>query len=174
MKNRIIIVFIFCTFISLILPNYCFSQTKNSNLEKNSIQISIGSYFLLYENININYERILIQNIGKDKASFFTRIGGGLEAVLFENNGMYINNQYGFFFGKGNHFFEWSIGPCYLYTFDNPDLDSDWPGIKLSKGYIFFPFPSVGWRFQKPDDHFIIRVGASLPESIYFGVGYTF
>lgn len=109
---------------------------------------------------------------------FFTRISYGIASSFWDDDNdddaMYINNQYGFLLGKANSHFEVSIGPCYWRYRDGHDWDTDFPGIKLSDGYLFFPFPAVGWRYQKPDGHFVFRTGLSLPEAIYAGVGFVF
>ena len=36
------------------------------------------------------------------------------------------------------------------------------------------PSFTVGWRFQKPNKHLMIRAGLSWPETLYVGIGIPF
>jgi hypothetical protein len=33
---------------------------------------------------------------------------------------------------------------------------------------------SAGYRLQRPEKHFMLRTGVGVPESFYFGLGWSF
>lgn len=151
-------------FLSIFLPK-THSQKEISvatGLNNNSIQLNIG-YLLLYGTININYERVLKQYLWDKNISSFAKIGIGFFGN-FGGTGGYTSAQLGILTGENKHHLEISGGVCLNV-----------PKFGWGDDPIGFPIAAnVGWRIQKPGNHFIFRLGAGLPESIYFGLGFSF
>ena len=93
------------------------------------------------------------------KISSFVKIGTGGYA-LWGIGGQYILAQYGILIGAKKHHLELGAGPNY---FISGDLVGELPFTT-----------TLGWRIQKSGGNFIFRMGASLPEAVYIGLGVSF
>jgi hypothetical protein len=111
---------------------------------------------------NINYERNLIQ---KSKSFSNVRIGFGHASILIAGEGKYINAAVVHLIGKKNSHLEINLGMKYMVTNSISDP-------KFSETYI--PEAFLGYRFEKPSQGLIFRVGVSYPTLINIGVGYKF
>ncbi len=91
----------------------------------------------------------------------FVKVGyGGLAALLFDE-GTYAIGQLGFLLGGNKSYFEGALGG--FYNIEQSIFLND-----------FVPSFSAGYRMQKIDGHFLLRAGISLPETVYFGIGFAF
>lgn len=129
-------------------------NTRETGFNKNAIygNIGIGG---LYFTATGYYERIITQ---KNKIASFIKVGTGGYA-LWGVGGQFILAQCGILTGRKKHHLELGAGPNYII---NGDLQGDLP---LSA--------TIGWRIQKPGGNFIFRMGASLPEAFYVGIGFS-
>ncbi|SIN76250.1 hypothetical protein [Algoriphagus halophilus] len=136
------------------------AQTEEPQPEfyKNSLQGSLG-FAGLFAAATSNYERIISLPQGKWITATYLRFGIGAYGV-WGGKGNFTYLQYGVFTGKKANHFEISAGPNIGFK----EVDSEIPVISFSTGY----------RLQKPGKHFMLRTGVGLPESIYFGLGWSF
>ncbi len=158
MKNlNLFVLTLICSFI---LHGSALSQEVSNThaFYKNSLQGTIG-FAGVYAAATSNYERLLSQPSDKWITANFLRFGIGAYGV-WGGYGNYTYLQYGFFTGKKASHFEFSIGPNIGFN----EVDSEVPFVSASTGY----------RMQKPGKHFMLRAGVGLPESLYFGLGWSF
>lgn len=128
----------------------------NEGLNKNAIYGSVG--FVAFGTATVYYERRFNSN---GRLSSFIKIGAGAYALPGSGSGgQYILAQYGLLTGSKKHHLEMGIGP-------NLFLNGEWRDNA--------PFTAtIGWRIQRPFDNYIFRIGASWPEGIYIGIGFSF
>lgn len=136
------------------------AQGKNYDrvlLNKNAIYGTIGSLGFYFTATGY-YERILKQQMWNKPISSFVKAGFGAEAHWL-GKGTYVLAQYGLLVGRKAHHLEVGVGPSYFIP-----------------GYFqgFFPSATLGWRVQKPGGYFNYRMGISVPEAIYMGIGVAF
>lgn len=139
---------------------HAYSHNEKSNndlLNTNAIYGNVGSGGLYFTATGY-YERLLKQNMWERHISSFVKIGFGGETHWL-GKGTYFLAQYGLLLGGKTHHLEMGLGPSYF-------IPGYFEGI--------FPSATVGWRIQKPGGSFIFRMGASVPEAIYLGVGVSF
>ena len=139
--------------------NYSYGQKENPQekiFNKNTIYGSIGSGGLYFSATGY-YERIITQN---DKISSFVKAGYGGYST-WGGGAQYVIAQYGILTGSKKHHLEIGAGPGYFIN-NGPDLVD----IPISA--------TIGWRIQNPSSNFIFRTGASLPEALYVGIGFSF
>jgi len=159
-RNRnnfpLIIVFFFCSI------NFVFGQQETPqgvSLNKNAIYANVGTAGLYFTATGY-YERMITQS---RKIATFAKIGIGGYGTIDEDSGEYILAQYGLLTGaKKKHHLEIGAGPAYSINDDD--------GVE---GELLFT-ATVGWRIQKPGKNFMFRMGASFPEALYVGLGYSF
>jgi len=130
-------------------------NAQHVELNKNAIYGNVGTAGLYFTATGY-YERIIIQ---QSKISHFIKVGTGGYA-LWGEGGQYILGQYGILTGSKKHHLELGAGPNW---FLNGDLKGDLPFTA-----------TIGWRIQKPGNHFMFRMGASFPEAVYVGLGISF
>ena len=158
MKNlNLFVLTLICSFI---LYGSALSQevTNTPAFYKNSLQGTIG-FAGVYAAATSNYERILSQPSDKWISATYLRFGIGAYGV-WGGSGNYTYLQYGFFTGKKASHFEINAGPNIGFNEDSSEV----PIIAASAGY----------RMQKPGKHFMFRTGIGFPESLYFGLGWSF
>ncbi|MEN2283085.1 hypothetical protein AAGF08_13160 [Algoriphagus sp. SE2] len=154
----------YCFMIFSICYFTSFSESKAQDTEtssefyKNSLQGTLG-FAGLYAAATSNYERILSFPKGKFVTATYLRAGLGAYGV-WGGNGNYFYAQYGIFTGKKASHFEISAGPNFGFN----ENSSEVPVIAASAGY----------RLQRPGKHFMLRTGLGFPESLYFGLGWSF
>lgn len=148
----------FLTCVICIIAISTFSQKETEEdvgFNKNAIYANVGSG-LLYFTATGYYERMLTQN---SKISSFVKVGAGGYA-LWGVGGQFILAQYGILTGAKTHHLELGVGPSYF-------INGDMQGALPFSG-------TIGWRIQKPGGNFIFRMGASWPEAVYVGLGFSF
>lgn len=158
MRAFFIIPLLFFLFISTTYRTYGQESETPVPFFKNSLQGSLG-FAGLYGAATSNYERLLTQPTGKWVTATYLRFGIGAYGS-WGGKGNYTYLQYGFFTGKKGSHFELSAGPNIGFN----EEYSDTPIIAASTGY----------RMQKPGKHFMLRAGIGVPESLYFGLGWSF
>lgn len=137
---------------------------KEIQLNKNAIYINGGVEYLsdhdgTFAITSFYMERIIKQKMWDVNLSSYVRIGIGFQ-FDYEDSYKYIIAQYGLLTGSNAHHLEVAAGLNYNYNeYFNRTL----------------PFSiNIGWRFQKPAKHLILRVGTGSPEILYFGFGFSF
>jgi len=130
--------------------------------KKNALTVSVG---MLNEAgiIGIEYERILI---GGNNNSYFKLLIRPGVAMVFQTGGffsIYIAQTHwlygGFLTGKKNSHMEIAIG--YVSFSDSGFYDSNL-GFEL------------GYRFQKPGEKFLFRIGSGMPTILFVSIGISF
>ena len=159
-KNRVRLVLVML-FVSSSINLIYAQEAKSQEVEfnNNAIYGNVG-YGGLYVTATGYFERMIKQKMWNRNISSFVRVGFGAEAH-WEGGGMYVLAQYGLLTGAKTHHLEIGLGPSY---FISGDLKGDVPPIS----------GTVGWRIQKPGRNFIFRMGASWPEAVYLGLGFSF
>ena len=114
-------------------------------------------YFELYGNgmgLSINYERIFSQNgsINFCGRIGFSKINDPISGVG-ENDINVIPVEFLFFAGNNSHF-EFGFGLTTFYQMSN---------VSNAYKFAFVAIPRIGYRFQKPNGHFVLRLGLTLP-----------
>ena len=101
--------------------------------------------------------------MSNSNVSSFIKIGMG-QFYTWGGDGGYSIAQIGLVTGENKHHLEISAGASF-----------NWPETGWGDSAAGQPFSgNVGWRIQKPDGHFIFRMGLGLPETFYFGFGFSF
>lgn len=149
------------TFILLIIvPFMAFSQ-RDSSSRKNSFFLNLSVF-----TPGVGYERIINKGSSvKWKASF------NLSTNPVSSYYIITNPTIGFFTGKNKHHFELDAGVS--LWFDGGGGCPTCPGI-YKRLELILPSIHLGYRYQKPSNQFIFRVGAGFPEIILLGVGRNF
>jgi hypothetical protein len=144
----------FCfIFILLTLSTRCFSQ----DAPKNAVFFELGGNGILY---SFNYER-----------QFNNQLLGRIGISYFSND-LQIPLTFGKLFGEEKHHFEVSSGITYQNQLMNDNYDygyyyTDWEPVRKN---VMFLTGFVGYRFQKPEGHFLFRAGLTPLFEIYDSV----
>ena len=88
---------------------------------------------------------------------------GYYERIITQNDKIssFVKAGYGILTGSKKHHLEIGAGAGYFIN-NGPDL-------------VDIPITAtIGWRIQNPRSNFIFRMGASLPEALYIGIGFSF
>jgi len=142
-------------------------KLQEVELKKNAIYGSVG-FMLMHVTGTVYYERIK-----KLDSSFstFANVGIGRFAN-WNGDGGYSTFKVGLLSGLKKHHLELGVGAGF-----------NWP--KFGSGEEIFELPftnitkfglaaNIGYRFQKPQENFMFRIGASFPETLYIGFGVPF
>ena len=127
-------------------------------IKKNSVYVT-GGIFILYYNIQLNYERVVWEPDLLLLKTVSIKTGAGWWETL-RSKGTSYSLSLSAMSGKRDWHFEYALGICYF-----PDYFVD---LK------FIPAVNGGLRYQKPGNSFIFRVGVGLPEFAYLSIGYAF
>jgi len=155
------------TIILLLFPSLSFSTFAQetdlvnppTGLKKNTIFLSLG-FVPMWAAANINYERMVYENRNWFFNSFYAKVGGG----YFETwgySGPNFNGGLTVLSGKKNSHLELDGGIAIIID--------DWDG-----DVDIYPGGALGYRFQKPGEHFVFRSGIGYPESFYVSFGLAF
>lgn len=151
--------FVFVISLLFSVNNLKAQSSNNPDVEasflKNSVQASVG-YVVFYGSLDAYYERLLGSVNNTVPAVYYLRAGGG-GINNYGNFDSYALIQLGLFTGFKTIHLEISGGAYYMFLQEE---------IKLSY--------SAGLRVQKPGSHFMFRMGAGMPETIYLGFGFCF
>jgi len=156
-----VLLFLLFSLTSFSISGQSLEQSANMNkVYKNTIITSAGLLLFLdkYTSITFQYERILAA--GKEGLDFGVSLGGG---VLYDGQYRYnlIYPRVYWLIGKKSSKAELAVGGGLLL-----DLADEQGAV--------FPAIVIGYRYQKPCQRFLFRVGVALPEGIYAGIGYRF
>lgn len=135
-------------------------KNVNSNLylKNNSIYGGVGSSGFFSFTATGYLERIIKQKMWNKNISSFVKVGYGGE-THWAGGSKYFLAHFGLLTGANKHHLELSLGPVFF----KGDLKGELP----MSG-------TIGWRVQEPEGHFIFRMGASWPEAVYLGLGFSF
>lgn len=158
----------------IINPAIAIPKTPQS---KNTIYVT-GSYLLIGGSVSVNYERLIL-NMGKNSSMFlFLRAAYGYWAVWTSGGPAGILSA-NILFLKNVHHIETGFGvvklydkKSYEYALENARLGYN-PPVK-NHYMIFNPVINVGYRYQNPENHIMLRIGLSYPEALYAGLGVNF
>ena len=102
-----------------------------------------------------SYERMIFSNPESFITSSWLGIGGGVVAEFFGDNGLAFKAFYTGLTGPNNHHLEFNLGLTYM-----SDVSS-----------TVTPLATVGYRYQKPNGHFLFRIGGGWPENVFLSLG---
>ena len=160
----------------------CFSQEVYSNTldqeRKNAIYGNLG-FVPVWFVMNGAYEHRILKTNKSFVNSLWAKVGGGYWTQI-DRGGPLAMAGLTALTGKGKHHIEVSLGFVSLYNYNDykRDLESyrivgnvkpartDYLDNQIAGG--------IGYRFQNPDNGFIVRAGVSFPEAIYVGLGFAF
>jgi len=138
---------------------------RGGTLYENSIYGSFA-FGLVMGSGTIFYERIFGKNSSEDNLMFYAKIGMGMMAT-WDSDGNYVLGQIGMLTGNRSHHFESGIGMLHFYK---GFLVDDYKGSPMGKISA-----SIGYRYQRPQGHFIFRTGVGWPEApCYVSLGISF
>ena len=144
-------------FISLSI-NVKAQDNGNSNFSpRNYINVYVG----LIE-YNINYERNIVQ---RSKSFSNVRLGFGHASLLIGGEGKYINAAFIHLIGKKNSHLETNLGVKYMVS--NSISDPQFSETLIPDAFL-------GYRYEKPLEGLIFRIGLNYPTFINLGTGYKF
>ncbi len=169
MRLRLTVLALMMTFF---IPAICSGQSEESHftgLKKNMLHFTPG-----VQGLTLSYERKLWHPEKPNPLfkTFTARIESGLFLSAFDN--IAGEEDLGSFYalsisgitGKGKNHLEFGFGVVRAEGIENIYCclaDDNWD-----------IYPSLGYRFQKPEGKFIFRVGASHPRYTYISIGYAF
>lgn len=139
---------------------------KKEGLKENLETISLNKnifHWTIYNaglagGASLSYERIFNQLDGDITISTFGRIAVGKANNFASSDVTFSIVQIGFLTGKKRHHLECGAG--FRANFTN------------KSGHPFVG--NIGWRMQKPEKHFVLKMGVGVPELLYLGVGLSF
>ena len=140
-----------------IVQKFMKETVEKTNLNKNIVHVT--SYTAgLAGGGSISYERILHQLDGNITISTFGRLAIGTSSSWMQSKVTFSIAQIGFLTGKRRHHLECGAGIRSNFT--------------DKSGHPFAG--NIGWRVQKPEKHFVFRMGVGVPELLYLGLGLSF
>ena len=144
-----------------------FCQTDDTNPINNHTITFELSNTVAYGTLSLNYESVdFLKKSDKHIAKFSLGFGRWSSELWESNTGFQFNSNFIYLFGANSHHFEADLG--LTYHFDK--------GLEKSKYAYIGTIPNVflGYRFQKPEKHFMFKIGAGWYELIQAGIGYSF
>ena len=142
----------FIIFPLFLLTILSFGQVSNKTvpifINKNSVQVELFGHGLFY---SLNYERLIL-NSTKFKTT--VQIGCSYYPPVTDIRDFWFPILINEIFTFNQHHFELGVGQVYINEAirDNNNKAISWIGDK-------FLTARIGYRFQKPDSHLIIRAG---------------
>jgi hypothetical protein len=124
------------------------AQDTNKFVKLNSVQLELGGHGLVY---SLNYERILLNYnrfklAGQVGFSYYPPFTGFIDYwIPISINGMFSIRNHHIELGSG-----FIINRVSSRDFYNNAIDWDWEGFLSAR---------IGYRYQKPDGHFLFRAG---------------
>lgn len=151
-------------------------------LYKNAIYVSGGTLGATFGFINGSVERMIWGNNHRIIQSVFIRASIGkykTGEVLsgFFHSSKYILTSYlgtmGVLIGREKSYAEFGFGIA--YSDGTETVTSGWTGNINNRDYTeLTPALNLGYRYQKPGDNFLFRIGIGYPELYYIGLGICF
>jgi len=159
MKKIFIITVLFVLSNSLVKAQEEKKDSLKINLNKNSINLSLGpgGILLAFLPAHVSYERLFQGKIFGSRNSAILDLGVG-GALIWDSESQFIINRFGILTGSGHRHFEAKAGVCFSW--------GSHQGL--------FPSASIGYRKQKPGSHFIFRTGIGFPDALYVSWGFSF
>ena len=161
---------LFLTFLAFIHINVAGQEKTDSThneftfLKRNVVYGDVG-FFLLGGSINLNYEHILKER----KNGFLSLKGTYGQWVFWDIYGDLFSVTADFVHGKQDHHMEIDVGAVLLVEVDSYNEHRRWEGNVIPLPVLF-----GGYRFQKPDGHFVFKTGLGFPSVVQVGIGYAF
>jgi len=147
-----------------------------TELKKNMIYMTVG-FAGLYAVVNGNYERVIAYNEKTFFKYYLVRVGGGYWGA-WGGEGTQAVAGFTTLSGSRKSHLELHLGVAYIfdkYSYDNDvSYSSGSEKPKRSDYTNISPAGAVGYRYQKPGGHFVLRTGVAFPESFYVSVGFCF
>lgn len=146
MKSIYFLIVFLCSAFLALAQNDKYDNAPSTHYKPNVVYGELLGNGALY---SINYERMLRQKKGElANKQFSIRIGFSyISHSYVEYN--YIPLEFIWFKGEGKHHFEYGIG---LTT----QLGQNYLGYRR---YRFFVTPRIGYRYQNPNGHLVLRIG---------------
>lgn len=166
-KHKIILAFLIPLICLILINNRAFSQeSKLGHKNINNIygELGFGGFWdvqLFWFSYSIYYETELGNQLGNKNVSSLVRFGLGQIGTDNGKTYNYSKIQYELLFGKRSHHLELIGGLNYYFGLNKGNKKK----LNLST--------SIGWRYQKPDNKFIFRVGVGYPDVIHLGFGWS-
>ena len=167
----------------LLFYNNSFGQDKNVDKEynKNTIFATVSSFGIL-GGANLNYERAILRTDRVFLSTLWIRIGGGYWYEWADNGPQLYISAVGLL-GQNNSHLEYGIGITSLYNPDNYSIELSNHNAGYGDGVMptkwdntdIKPRITIGYRYQKPKGHFILRTGlVTAPAAMYLSLGLVF
>lgn len=163
----------------------CLNSIGQDNNQKkeftnNTIYITAGTV-IAAGGANINYERNILRVDNGFLSSLWVKAGGGVWFNWEDSGSQYSVSAIGLSGRKNNHF-EYSLGVTGLYNgfsynLGNVDYIAGRRSTEPTKWEYtdIWPIASLGYRYQKPNGHFVFRTGFVIPQpGFYFSLGVVF
>ncbi|MFP4094735.1 MAG: hypothetical protein ACLFUB_09630 [Cyclobacteriaceae bacterium] len=167
-----------CLFI--VTSSLCHAQNNDSissvKVKKNVVQLT-GGYLVFWAGFQLNYERQVLSFQKESLAGLWAKAGIGGWGVRANAGGPYQHLSLGLMSGHDNSHFELNLGLGRIYNktgFANHDQIWGPEPANKSRYVDFYPVGALGYRYQKPDGHFLFRCGLGYPETLYMGIGAAF
>ncbi|AXT60880.1 hypothetical protein D1816_11160 [Aquimarina sp. AD10] len=162
-------------FISLVNNTIMAQSIESDNNPRNIIYINAGT-LLVYNSVNLNYERRTWHSDNGFFKNYYLNLGAG---IFSRNSGFApgpnskgIVSSLGLIAltGKSNGHFETGLG---VSVNIETDITNDDPEEGFEKETFVLPNIIIGYRYQKENAP-MIRLGIDFPRGIYMGFGYGF
>lgn len=133
-------------------------QTRN-------IIYSDVQYWLIGGSVNMSYERVV-----KTRKSGYLSLKGTYGRWLFwDSGGDLFKLSSNLLYGQGSSQMEVGFGASMLLNVDQyNESKRKWEGVH------FLPDVYLGYRYKKPQGHFIFKAGIGFPGLLTFGLGAAF
>ena len=161
MKKTFMITVLFIVSNSLVTAQEENIDSLKINLNKNSINLSLGpgGILALFIPAHVSYERLFQGKVFGSRNSTIVDFGVG-GASHWEGVSPFIISRFGILTGSGRRHFEAKVGACFFFAGDMQNM--------------LLPSGSIGYRKQKPGGHFIFRTGIGFPDALYVSLGFSF
>lgn len=132
-----------------------YRSTPHTDMNKNTFFATFapGGYSFILG----SYERMIFSNPESFITSSWLGIGGGYAAEFFGGEGIAIKAFYTGLTGVNNSHLEFNLGITFM------------SGEYLSSRVT--PLATIGYRYQKPNGHFLFRIGGGWPENVFLSLG---
>ena len=155
-----------------------YSDSLSNKINKNNIYINLG-FVPVYGALNINYERLFKRTKKGFFKSYMAKLSGGYW-ISWISSGPHCTIGFSALTGSKSSHLETHIGISTMFNksiYNDSVFDSQYNGDPAPKkiDYVFFaPSLSIGYRYQKPGSPLLLRLGISIPEATYIGLGICF
>lgn len=153
----------FC-FNSFSAENNTHSEAVNDDYTRN-IVFGKANVWIMGQAYQIAYERLI--SVGK-AVQFSAHASYGYWKDIYEDGNLFsISANY--LLGRKNHMFEVNLGLLAKVHYDQYYTDQ-----RKFDHFNFLPDLFVGYRYKKPNGHFMFKAGAGFPSLASVGLGFCF